>query len=114
MAHDDFDVIVYKVLKYFYECIKQGIKPNVDKAHEIAKCNDEYWSVVLAGMIEEKLLSATQIPAYGKTVIYKDLRITNYGARYVKENSKMKEVEGFLGKAFSAILQAAINATMAL
>lgn len=31
MSYDDFDVIVYKVLKYIYACMKQGVQPSIEK-----------------------------------------------------------------------------------
>ena len=34
MAADDFDVVVFKVLSYLYQCIKAGVEPNPDKAQE--------------------------------------------------------------------------------
>ncbi len=32
MAADDFDVVVFKVLAYLRQCIKDGVEPNPDKA----------------------------------------------------------------------------------
>ena len=47
MAADDFDVVVFKVLSYLYQCIKEGVEPNPDKAQEFAKM---FWrSVDLTG-----------------------------------------------------------------
>ena len=41
MAADDFDAVVFKVLSYLYQCIKDGVEPNPDKEQEFA-----FWSSV--------------------------------------------------------------------
>ena len=33
-----FDVIAYKVLKYIYTCMKQGVQSSIEQAQEIAFC----------------------------------------------------------------------------
>ena len=37
MAFDDYEVVVYKILVYLYECIKAGVPPSPEKAKEL--CN---------------------------------------------------------------------------
>ena len=29
MASDDMHVVMYKILKYLYECLKKGVEPNM-------------------------------------------------------------------------------------
>lgn len=113
MSKDDFDVIVYKVLSYLYACIKAGVEPSLDKAHEVAGCNDVYWNAVFADMLEGKLIAATAIKAWGEP-IYLDVRITSTGAAYLRDNSRMAAAGSFLGKAFEKVLESAIASTMAL
>lgn len=115
MAFDDYEVVVYKVLAYLYECIKAGVNPSIDKAKELAKVNDVYWNTVLDGLLRDGFAAASVVYAWeGHTAIYSDLRITQKGAAYVKDSSKMREVARFLGKAFRSVLQVAVAATAAL
>lgn len=113
MAHDDYEVVVYKVLTYLYECIKSGVSPLAEKAREVAGVNDVYWDVVLKGLVEDGLASALVVHGWHGDE-YRDLRITAKGAEFVKENSKMRAVAKFLGSAFNAVVEGAIAATMAM
>lgn len=119
MAFDDFDVIVYKVLSYIYACLRKGVYPNLDKAQEIARCNDVYWKSVIRSMCDDGYLIGICFKEYldkGLTPMAspKELGISQKGARYLKENSKMAEVKKHLGAAFEKMLEAAIAATACL
>lgn len=46
MPKDDFHIIIYKILAYYYSSIKQGVAPSRDKAMELAGCNEVYFDVV--------------------------------------------------------------------
>ncbi|MDR3316319.1 MAG: YjcQ family protein [Coriobacteriales bacterium] len=104
MAYDDFDVIVYKTLSYIYACLKQGVYPNMDKAQELTRCNDVYWLQVICSLLKDGLIQGVSISAYKASAVQQIIAtspgITQAGARYLKENSKMAEVCEFLGKAF--------------
>lgn len=52
MAADDFDVVVFKVLSYLYQCIKDGVEPSPDKAQEFAKINPVYWRTVVSDLVD--------------------------------------------------------------
>ncbi len=34
MSFDDFEIVAYKILAYLYACLKEGVSPSVNKAHE--------------------------------------------------------------------------------
>ncbi len=112
MAADDYEVIVYKVLSYLYACIKSGVRPSVAKAKELANVNDVYWDVVVQGMLDKGLITAVPMRGWHSSD-YLNMQITADGAFYVKENSKMTEVRAFLGRAFEAIIESAVAATIA-
>ena len=118
MAHDDFDVIVYKVLAYIMACAKADTVPRIDKAKEIAGCGDVYWAMVIGSMLDDGLIMGASVDSYydGTTDVSATPRfgITQSGARYLRENSKMAEVARFLGSAFQSVLQVAVEATKAL
>lgn len=113
MSRDDFEVIIFKVLTYLYSCLKAGTSANVDKAREVAGCNDAYWRAVVEDMLADGLIAVTALDGWhGKA--YLEMRITSKGASYLKENSRMGAVRRFLGRAFDAVIDAAVAATMAL
>lgn len=119
MAFDDFDVIVCKVLSYIYACLRKGVYPNLDKAQEIAQCNDVYWKSVIRSMHDDGYLLGVTFREYldkgmTPTANPKELGITQKGARYIEENSKMAEAKRFLGTAFEKTLEIAIAASRCL
>ena len=118
MSADDFDVIVYKALSYVYACIKAGAIPSVDKAQEVAGCNDVYWASAVRSMLADGYIMGASVdceytgamavtagPGFG---------ITQKGAQYLRDNSKMREAARFLGKAFEKVLDVAVKATLAM
>lgn len=118
MAHDDFDVIVYKALAYIMACAKADVAPSIDKAQEVAGCGDVYWAMAVGSMLDDGLIRGASVDSYydGTTGVSAGARlaITQKGARYLKENSAMREAARFLGKAFDKALPVAIEATRAL
>ncbi|RGM70765.1 hypothetical protein DXB98_09305 [Collinsella sp. OM07-12] len=113
MAADDFDVVVFKVLSYLYQCIKDGVEPNPAKAQELAKINPVYWRAVVSDLIDRKLVVATVLKTTGETLYY-DLRITSAGVDYLNESPKMRKVKEFLGTALDVAIHIAVEATKAL
>lgn len=113
MSADDFDVVVFKVLTYLYQCIKDGVEPNPDKAQEFAKINPVYWRAVIADLVDRKLVAAATLKTLGETRYY-GLRITSAGVEYLDESPKMHKVKKFLGPALDVALHAFIEATKAL
>lgn len=113
MAADDFDVVVFKVLSYLYQCIKAGVEPNPDKAQEFAKINPVYWRAIISDLVDRKLVAATVLKTMGETRYY-DLRITSAGVDYLGESPKMRKVKEFLGAALDVAVHVAVEATKAL
>lgn len=113
MAADDFDVVVFKVLAYLYQCIKDGVEPNPAKAQEFAKINPVYWRAVISDLVDRKLIAATVLKTMGETRYY-DLRITSAGVDYLTESPKMRKAKEFLGAALDVAVHIAVEATKAL
>lgn len=113
MAADDFDVVIFKVLSYLYQCIKDGVEPNPDKAQEFAKTNPVYWRAVVSDLVDRKLVAATVVRTLGETRYY-DLRITSAGVEYLGESPRMRKAREFLGAALDAAVRVAVEATKAL
>lgn len=118
MSHDDFDAIVYKVLAHIMTCAKADVVPSIAKAKEVTGCGNVYWSMVVGSMLDDGLIKGASVDSYhdGTTDVSATpgFGITQKGARYLKENSAMREVARLLGSAFSEILKVAVGATKAL
>lgn len=114
MAKDDYSVIAYKTLAYFYACLKEGVDGNPDKARELADCNETYFLAVLQDLINNGYMSGSAQMDYTLCIIGNNLRITLKGTEFLEENSSMVKVKKALGKAFEVVLQAAVAATSLL
>lgn len=107
----NYHAIYYKVLIYLYECLEEGIYPNVYKCEEVAGVNRIYYEAVIDDMLENGY-ARCDIKTYPKT--YQGLSITCKGVEFLEENTKMAKAKEFLGAAFEATLKIAIEATKAL
>lgn len=99
MAKDDYDVIVYKVLVYYYACLKRKIIFDKTVFNEtVAKgVNESYFNTVLYFMKNEGLITGlTFVNAWGGEHLLANgldnAEITPDGIHYLKDNSKMKAV----------------------
>lgn len=100
MAKDDYDVIVYKVLLYFYGCLKRKIVFNNEafkKTVSFDDLNESYFTSVLVMMKKEGLIEGlTYTRAWGDEYVllnkYEDIRITPDGIHYLTENDGMKKL----------------------
>ena len=79
MAQNDYFVIVYQVLKYLYECLKKGEKPEAcyltASAYNIP---ENYWQYIILSLITEE---------YVKGII------TPKGISYLFENSLIEKAK---------------------
>lgn len=111
MAKDDFCVVAYKILKYCYQCLKQGIETNIEVVKEISKVNDIYFDRVIEDLEKEGYITRSIFYADNK-IYFQKINITLKGSEFLSENSKMKEVEQFLGSAFNTVLKTTLKAFM--
>lgn len=106
MANDDYDVIVYKILVYYYAVMKRKISfAEETLAAVLSKADipDEYLADILRLMQSEGLIEGVRLTkAWGCDYILisdkRDISITAAGIRYLKENAKMKKIAGKLMK----------------
>lgn len=100
MAKDDYDVIVFKLLTYYYACLKRKVafdKTALDKLISKKDVAEEYFNDILRMMQDEGLIDGVSTKKIwgGEYIITSDLseiRITPSGIRYLKDNSKMQEI----------------------
>ena len=54
MAQDDYFVIVYKLLKYLYDCLKKGTKASEEiLTPEFFGINEDYWEYIIRNLYQE-------------------------------------------------------------
>lgn len=116
MAKDDMDVIMYKILRYLYECMKAGRSPELcDICYDcqMFQIPESYWNHILyelieAGYVRGFLSRGTKdgilITMTGSAAITMD------GVHFLEENSRMRKAGEFLGKAFEIVLGTVIGA----
>lgn len=103
MAKDDYHVLVYKILAYLYECLKQCEHPGMDylscdtKAFPVGEC---YWNYVLMHLLEDGYVEGYFfVPILGKDrgiIGLENIQITPKGIEYLQDNSMMKKAGDFL------------------
>lgn len=111
MAKDDYYAIVYKVLVYFYACLKRKIVFNqaeYDLAIGKKHISDEYLSQVYSMMQDDGYLTGGSIvKTWGSVYVLAsdecDFAITSKGIDYLRENSRMKQTGEALKNAVDVI-----------
>ena len=59
MTAYDYHVIVYQILTYLYECLKNGEDVSLEalkKYKEDLPINDKYWNYILRHLVEDNLI----------------------------------------------------------
>lgn len=114
MTKDDYQVIAYKIMAYFYACLKEGVEGSPDKALELAGCNKTYFVAVLSDLIESGYMAGEAGMDYAQELMCDGLRITLKGVDFLDGSSSMAKVRKALGKAFETVLATAVAATSLL
>lgn len=97
MAKDDLFVITYKILKYLYDCLKRGEKPETffltASAYSIP---ENYMGYILVNLIDEGYIGGITINKTKDGIYFGDLQdtmITWKGVEYLFENSLFEKVK---------------------
>lgn len=104
MAKDDYDVVVFKILLYYYAVFKGTILFNeaeFKRAIKYDSFTDGYLERILKLMSEENLINGVHVSkAWGNQYMMlnnlSDIEITAVGIHYLKENSRMETVKKYL------------------
>ncbi len=116
MSKDDMGVIVYKILKYLYECMKAGKEPEFsDICYDckMYKIPASYWKHILYELIEAGYVRGflSRRTKDGLVITMTDsASITMAGVHFLEENSRMKKAAEFLGEAFEIVVTAVVGA----
>ncbi len=100
MAKDDYFVIVYRILKYFYECFKLGEMPERDMfSPDALGINNGYWVNVIESLVDEGHISGVSVIGYlggSKGVKLIEPKITPKGIEFLQENSALAKAKNML------------------
>lgn len=107
MSKDDMHVVIYKILTYLYQCLKEGVKPNVQQAQKICNINPIYWNAVVDDCIDKGYIKVPIKSPF--TEVYYELRITSDGVEYLDEAKPMNKVKQVIGEAFDVVLKSAVE-----
>ena len=115
MASNDYFVVIYYILKYLYECMKSGVKPDEDVLNLSkykVKLNDEYIKTIYKNIYKDGYidgLNIVSVPRLGSDENtefirdYKEIRITSKGIEFLTDNSMMAKAKEFI-KDFGSLL----------
>ena len=110
MAKDDMEIVMYKILRYLYECMKNGREPDLTEygwESKIFSIPKEYWICVIVEAVEKgyvkgflviKSKGITQVELKEKPVL------TMEGRQFLLENSLMKKIKDDIKESFSIVL----------
>lgn len=110
MAQNDYHVIAYKILAYFYACLKAGktpVREDYGPHCEMFSIPESYWLNVMRELIEQGYLRdvfvLTSVNGYGIKA-GPTAAITMKGVEFLNENAGINKAREFLGKAFEILL----------
>lgn len=109
MAKDDYFVVVYKILGYLYDCMKEGVAPKISDYtwdSEAIGINRQYWIDIITNLAEEDYIRGVQIvKRLGTEPALKldNVKITTKGIEYLEENSKMSKLKGVVKTVFDTV-----------
>jgi len=111
MAKDDYQVIVYQILAYLYNCLKKDIK--VDEEYlrpqgKLFNINTTYWNFVIINLLEDGFIDGVRTekvwgekyPIIGSL---EEIGITPRGIEYLTDNAFIKRAVEMLKDAKAII-----------
>lgn len=99
MSKDDYFVIVYRLLKYLYGCLKKSKMPSMEVLDaDFFSIDTPYWEYIITSLHTEGYISGVVLfPVMGKredgVKITPQIKITPKGIQYLQENSMLQKVK---------------------
>ena len=94
MARDDYFVIVYRLLKYLYDCLKKSKKPDAGALEaDFFGIAEEYWQYIIRNILNDGYIEGVA-RFDGGLVIRPDVSITPKGIQHLEENSIFQKIKG--------------------
>ena len=108
MAKDDYYVIVYQILAYLYQCLKNDRKvdPEDLKPKKLYDIKPGYWLYILTHMQEDGLIERLEKKEWidgEREIALERCQITPKGIGYLLDNNLMEKAKNFLQDAKSII-----------
>lgn len=112
MAKDDYFVIVFKFLSLLYQDLRDSKKTDLQKVmsnQDLFPIDDVYWLSIIEDLLGKGYIKGIVISrAIGRSSklveIKPGIQITGDGVEYLQDNSKMKQVMGFVTDFAPAVL----------
>lgn len=101
MAKDDYHVIVYQVLSYLYQCLKNGEEVDSGRLQPkgLFDINEKYWLYIMEHMKADGLIEGFEIHRYINGHVGADFtkaQITPVGIGYLLDSNLMAKAKRFL------------------
>lgn len=112
MAKNDMEVIMYKIIRYLYECIKTGKSPELTdimwrcKLFDIPKV---YWLAIMRELIEDEYIDGLRFIGakdMEQVLQVSDIRITKKGRDFLKDESVLSKIKPALDAGFETLVTA--------
>lgn len=106
MASDDMHVVMYKILAYLYDRLKEGEKPKrAEYNAQAMEINEAYWKAIMAELHRRRLVAGLDVTTTsdGDFVSLGNVRITMEGVEFLMDNSMMAKARQFLVNAKASI-----------
>ncbi len=100
MEYNDMFVIIYQVLRYMYDCLKEGQKIEVCylKASRYSIPNN-YWNFIVTELLRKGYIEGITIVKAKDGILLDDIQdafITYKGVEFLSENSLLKKAKEYL------------------
>ena len=115
MAANDYHVVVYQILAYLYNCLKDGKEVNlhsIENFKDDNNINEKYWQYILKHLHESGLIEGvTPVIFIGGRGLKctADFAITPLGIDYLAENSNMQKAKQAVLKALKTAAPSIID-----
>ena len=107
MAHNDMYVVMYKIIAYLYDCMKQGVEPDGVKWSSYALgIPRSYWVAVIEERVGHRYIDGVTVHKFlnsEASVTALNARVTMEGVAFAQENSMMGKAKAFLQDAKASI-----------
>ena len=115
VASDDMEVVMYKILRYLYECMKKDVEPDLQKYgwhSQLLNVPQQYWCKIIRILVEKNLIIGFVILSTKDGVQIQTkppIEITYEGREFLRENSGMQKAKDVCGETFEVLLSAALG-----
>lgn len=105
MAKNDMEVIMYKILRYLYECMKLGVEPELEQFAWNSKLFDipqSYWCKIIATLVRKGYITGFVVVDKTKDAPMlqtdRPFEITFEGVQFLEENSRVQKAKNIVLK----------------